>query len=181
RYVTVVARTDVPEGRRDHRNDGGCVIDVTNGDVLVEGLSMPHSPRWHNDRLWVLNSGSGEFGYVDTEHGKFESIAFCPGYLRGLAFAGQYAIVTLSLPRHRTFDGLPLDKQLEKRNAAAQCGLYVIDLNAGHVAHTVRLEGSLVSELYDVVTLPGAVRPKAIGFKTNEIERVVLVDEAGEL
>ena len=181
RYVTVVAQSDVPEGWRDHRNDGGCVIDVSNGDVLVDGLSMPHSPRWHNDRLWVLNSGSGQFGYVDTQQGKFEPVAFCPGYLRGMAFAGNYAIVTLSLPRHRTFDGLPLDGQLEQRNASAQCGLYVIDLNTGHIEHTVRLEGKLVTELYDVVTLPGVQRPKAIGFKTNEIERVVLVDEEGQL
>jgi len=149
--------------------------------VMVEGLSMPHSPRWYQDRLWVLNSGRGEFGYVDLERGKFEPIAFCPGYLRGLAFSGQWAIVTLSLPRQRTFDGLPLDEEMQKRNAEPQCGLYVIDLQTGHVVHTVRLEGELVTELYDVVTLPNITRPKALGFKTNEIERLVLVDEPGEL
>ncbi len=181
RYVTAVARTDVPEGWRERRTDGGCVIDVTTGNVMVEGLSMPHSPRWYQDRLWVLNSGRGEFGYVDLERGKFEPIAFCPGYLRGLAFSGQWAIVTLSLPRQRTFDGLPLDEEMQKRNAEPQCGLYVIDLQTGHVVHTVRLEGELVTELYDVVTLPNITRPKALGFKTNEIERLVLVDEPGEL
>jgi uncharacterized protein (TIGR03032 family) len=180
RYVTAVAQTDVPEGWREHRTGGGCVIDVTNGDILVQGLSMPHSPRWHQDRLWVLNSGAGELGYVDSD-GKFEAVAFCPGYLRGLIFSGNWAIVTLSLPRHRTFDGLPLDNALQQRNAAAQCGLYVIDINTGQVAHTLRLEGPLVTELYDVVKLPGIVRPKTIGFKTNEIERVVLVDEPGTL
>ena len=57
----------------------------------------------------------------------------------------------------------------------------MIDLQTGHVAHTVRLEGELVTELYDVVTLPNITRPKALGFKTNEIERLVLVDEPGEL
>ena len=46
--------------------------------------------------------------------------------------------------------------------------------------HTVRLEG-LVTELYDVVVLPGITRPKALGFKTTEIERMVLIDEAGVL
>ena len=181
RYVTVVAQTDVPEGWRDHRADGGCVIDVVTGEVVADGLSMPHSPRWCQDRLWVLNSGAGEFGYVDQDTGKFESVAFCPGYLRGLAFSGRWAIVTLSLPRHRTFDGLPLDDQLQQRNSAAQCGLYVIDLSTGQIAHTVRLEGRLVTELYDVVTLSGITRPKALGFKTNEIERLILVDEQGAM
>lgn len=105
---------------------------------------------------------------------------FCPGYLRGLALVGGFAVVTLSLPRHRTFDGLPLRERLEQRGAEAQCGLYVIELSTGHVLHTLRLEG-LVSELYDLVALPGVTRPMALGFKTTEIERLVLVDEPGEL
>ncbi len=180
RYVTAVAQTDVPEGWRKHRADGGCVINVETGQVLVEGLSMPHSPRWYRDRLWVLNSGSGEFGWVDLQRGTFEPLTFCPGYLRGLALVGDFAVLTLSLPRQRTFEGLPLADQLGKRGAEAQCGLYVIDLNTGHVAHTVRLEG-LVTELYDVVALPGIRRPKAIGFKSNEIERMLQIGDAGQL
>jgi uncharacterized protein (TIGR03032 family) len=180
RYVTACGRTDVPEGWRERRGEGGVVIDVPTGETMVGGLSMPHSPRWYRDRLWVLNSGTGQFGYVDTEAGRFEPVAFCPGYLRGLAFVGDWAIVTLSLPRHRTFEDLPLTAALAQRNAEPQCGLYVIDLNTGHVVHTVRLEG-IVTELYDAVVLPGLVRPMALGFKSTEIERMVLVDEEGQL
>jgi len=180
RYVTAVAKTDVPEGWRERRADGGLVLDVQSGETLASGLSMPHSPRWYRDRLWLLNSGCGEFGYVDPERGAFVSVAFCPGYLRGLAFVGDYALVTLSLPRQRTFEGLPLNDRLRERGAEAQCGIYVIELSTGHVVHTLRLEG-IVTELYDVVALPGVVRPMAIGFKTTEIERLVLVDEPGTL
>ena len=180
RYVTAAAATDVREGWRQRRGDGGCVLDVASGETLVAGLSMPHSPRWHGGRLWLLNAGAGELGYVDGERGTFEPIVFCPGYLRGLALVGDFAVVTLSLPRHRTFGGLPLHERLEQRGAAAQCGLYVIELSTGHVLHTLRLEG-LVSELYDVVALPGVTRPMALGFKTTEIERLLLVDEPGEL
>jgi fibronectin-binding autotransporter adhesin len=159
---------------------GANTIGAASGLALVGGLSMPHSPRWYRDRLWVLNSGTGEFGYVDVEGGTFQPLAFCPGYLRGMAFVGDWAVVTLSLPRHRTFEGLPLNERLQQRNAEPQCGLYVIDLNTGHVVHTVRLEG-IVTELYDVVVLPGLVRPMALGFKTTEIERMVLIDEEGQL
>jgi uncharacterized protein (TIGR03032 family) len=179
-YVTLAARTDVPEGWRERRADGGCVLDVATGEPVVAGLSMPHSPRWHGGRLWVLNSGAGEFGYVDLERGRFEPVTFCPGYLRGVTFHGDWAVVTLSLPRERTFAGMPLNERLEQHGAAAQCGLYVIELSTGHVLHMLRLEG-LVSELYDVVRLPGVTRPMALGFKTTEIERLVLVDEPGEL
>lgn len=180
RYVTAVARSDVPEGWRERRADGGVVVDVHTGAVVADGLSMPHSPRWYRDRLWLLNSGRGEFGHVDLERRTFIPLVFCPGYLRGLTFVGDYAVVTLSLPRQRTFEGLPLNERLIERGAEPQCGLYVIDLNTGHVVHTLRLEG-LVSELYDVVKLAGLARPMALGFKTNEIERFVLVDEPGAL
>jgi uncharacterized protein (TIGR03032 family) len=180
-YVTVVAACDVVDGWRDRRRDGGCVVDVASGQIVCRSLSMPHSPRWHRGHLWLVNSGTGEFGRVELASGRFEPIAFCPGYLRGLAFVGDYAVVTLSKPRHVTFQGLDLDDRLQKRGAEPQCGLQVIDLRSGTIAHWLRLDGSLVTELYDVVALHGVRQPMALGFKTNEIERVLLVDEPGTL
>lgn len=180
-YVTAVADTDVVDGWRDRRHDGGCVVDVHSGETIARGLSMPHSPRWYRDRLWLLNSGTGELGTIDLDTGQFEPVAFCPGYLRGLSFIGDYAIVTLSKPRHASFNGLALDDRLQGRNAESQCGLQVIDVRNGTVAHWVRLDGALVTELYDVVVLPGVRQPMGVGLKTNEIERLILVDEPGDL
>src|SRR5262249_872197 len=114
--------------------------------------------------------------------GPFEPLAFCPGYLRGLAFAGDYAVVGLSGPRHdrKTFGGLALDEELARRGAEPRCGLQVIDLRNGNVVHWVGL-GGVVSELYDVVALPGVVRPMALGFKTDEIQRLLTVGEGQPL
>jgi hypothetical protein len=36
-------------------------------------------------------------------------------------------------------------------------------------------------QLYDAAVLPGVCQPMAVGFKTNEIERLLLVNEEGEL
>jgi uncharacterized protein (TIGR03032 family) len=92
------------------------VIDVPSGEIVVRGLSMPHSPRVHRGTLYVVNSGAGEFGRVDLGTGQFEPIAFCPGYARGLAFIGDYAVIGLSGCReNRTFQGLPLDDALDGR------------------------------------------------------------------
>jgi len=181
RYVTSVSQSDVADGWRNRRADGGCVIDVTSNAVISEGLAMPHSPRWYREQLWVLNSGKGELGRVDLATGRFESIAFCPGYLRGLAFVGDYGIVSLSQPRHdKTFGGLALDDELARRNADAQCGLQVIDLKSGNIVHWLRVEGD-VSEIYDVIALPGVLHPMALGFKTDEIQRLLTVEETGVL
>ena len=173
RYVTAVSQSDVADGWRDKRRDGGCVIDVSSNEVILTGLSMPHSPRWYRDKLWLLNSGTGEFGYADMERGVFEPVVFCPGYMRGCAFCGDFAIIGLSKPRHnKTFSGLPLDDNLRTKDAEPRCGLVVIDLRNGDIVHSLRIEG-VVEELYDVQVLPGVRRPMAIGFKTDEIRRVV--------
>jgi uncharacterized protein (TIGR03032 family) len=181
RYVTLVSPSDVVDGWRDHRRDGGCVLEVPTSEVVVADLSMPHSPRMHAGRLWVLDSGSGHIGTVDLKRGVFEPVTFCPGYLRGLSFAGGCAVVGLSRPRHdKTFGGLALEENLVKRGAEARCGLSVINLASGDVVHWIRLEG-MVSELYDVVVLPGVVRPMAFGFKSDEIQRTVAVGDESKL
>lgn len=186
RYVTAVSTTDVVDGWREHRRDGGVVVDVQSNKVVAGGLSMPHSPRLYRGKLWLHNSGTGYFGSVDPATGKFEPLTFCAGYLRGLAFAGDYAIVGLSGPRRKegvpdkTFGGLQLDDELKARGAESRCGLHVIDLRGGEVTHWVRIEG-MISELYDVAVLPGVMRPAALGFKTDEIRRVLSVGDPGTL
>lgn len=175
-YVTAVSQSDVADGWREHRMSGGIVIDVTSNDIVCTGLSMPHSPRWYNDKLWLLNSGTGDFGYVDLATGRFESVCFCPGYMRGLSFHGHFALVGLSKPRHnKTFSGLALDDHLKSRNAEARCGVQIIDLRTGDIVHWLRMEG-VVNELYDVITLPQIRRPMALGFKTDEIRRVLSIE-----
>lgn len=181
-FLTAVSEGDVADGWRDHRRDGGVVIDIEADQVVVRGLSMPHSPRWHQGRLWLHNSGTGEFGWADLARGWFEPVTFCPGYLRGLDFVGDFAVIGLSEPRgEKAFAGLALQGRIEAKKAKARCAIQVIDLRSGDVVHWVRFE-SLVRELYDVVVLRDCVRPMAIGFQTDEIRRVITVggvDEGG--
>lgn len=173
KYVTCVAKSDVTDGWREHRSDGGLVIDVTTDDEVAGGLAMPHSPRCYNGKLYVHNSGRGEFGYVDLKAGKFEPIAFCPGYLRGLSFVGHYAVLGMSLSRHNiNFKGLPLDDALKSHHAEARCGIQVVDLNTGDVVHNIRL-GGVVQELYDVVTLANTRNPIALNFNKSDLAKML--------
>jgi hypothetical protein len=194
RYVTCISISDVTDGWRDDRHQGGVVVDVQTGEIILSGLSMPHSPRLYQNKLWLLNSGTGYFGYVTpplpsppvlggTEGGRdapaaggvkarFEPVTFCAGYLRGLAFHRHFAIVGLSLPRHDTFAGLQLDENIRLKRAKPRCGLQVIDLNTGSVVHWLRTEGA-IQELYDVVVLPNTHRPKALNFQQDQIRRTI--------
>ncbi len=175
-YVTACGRSDVVDGWRDKRRDGGCVIHVPSKEIVATGLSMPHSPRFYQDKLWLLNSGMGEFGYLDVKTGEFQPVAFCGGYLRGLAFWQNYAVVGLSKPREQTFSGLALQERLAQKGAEAFCGLQIIDLQTGDIVHWLRIEGIIV-ELYDVAVLPGVQYPGCIGLQQeDELRRVATRD-----
>ncbi len=174
-FVTAVSRSDAVEGWRDRKNGGGIVIDVESGDVVTDGLSMPHSPRLHNGKLWLLNSGTGWLGYTDPATGKFEEVVFCPGFLRGLAFHGRFAIVGTSLPRNIGFVGLPLDANLKARDTEPRCSVLIINIETGDIVHWLTFE-SHITELYDVAFLPGVRRPMHLGFQSNEIRQMITVE-----
>ena len=175
RYVTAVCRSDIVTGWRDRRAEGGCIIDVTTNQVLTEQLSMPHSPRVQSGQLWVLDSGRGYVARIDRSTGKREDVTFCPGFLRGLAFTGKYAVVGLSLPRDGAFAGLELDSELKKRDAEPRCGLNIIDLDSGDIVHWLRLDGR-IKETFDVAVLPGARCPMALGLASAEIRTHITVE-----
>ena len=178
RYATAVSRSDVHDGWRDRRRSGGVVIDIESNELVCEGLSMPHSPRWHRDTLYLINSGTGFFGRVDLIKRAFEPLVFLPGYARGLTFVGDCAIVGLSQQReNRTFQDLDLQENLKQRDAEARCGLLIVDLKSFDAPHWLRF-GGIVKELYDVGVLPGVIRPMAVGFKTDEVRRYLSFPEA---
>jgi len=180
KYVTCVSRTNIAEGWREHRRGGGVVLDVETGEAVATGLSMPHSPRLHDGTLWLLQTGTGEFGRIDLATGRFEPVCFLPGFARGLAFCGHHAIIGLSRPReNRTFEGLKLNERLEREGVSPQCAICIVNLRTGDLEHRLQIEG-VVQELYDVAVLPGVTRPMALGFRSDEIRFATRL-EAGTL
>jgi uncharacterized protein (TIGR03032 family) len=133
---------------------------------------MPHSPRWANGKLWVLNAGTGYLGWVDFATKKFVPLAFCPGFARGLSIIGNVAAVGLSKPRHQRFEGLQLDAELRQRDADAWCGVQIISLTNGDVLNWIRFEGD-VTELFDISFLPNVRNPMMIGLRTTEIRDLI--------
>lgn len=178
RFVSCVGESNIAEGWREHRRKGGSVLDVASGEAIVTGLSMPHSPRLHQGRLWLLQTGTGEFGEVDIATGQFNPICFLPGFARGLAFVGDYAVIGLSRPREGgTFEGLKLNDRLAKDGVRPKCAICVVNLKNGDVEHTLEIEGT-VQELYDVALLPGVTQPKALGFRNDEIRFYIRPERA---
>lgn len=147
KYVTAFGQTDTPGGWREKKAFGGLIIDVESNELVTDHLCMPHSPRWHDGRLWVLESGKGTLSTVDLATGALSVVAELPGFTRGLAFAGPIAFVGLSLVRESLFDGVPI----VGRDDLA-CGVWAVDTRTGDTAF-VRFSG-IVQEIFDVKLLP---------------------------
>ncbi|QTD56700.1 TIGR03032 family protein [Parasphingorhabdus cellanae] len=176
KYASAVSQSDQKDGWRDRRHDGGVIIDIETNTILADGLSMPHSPRFHVGRVWLLNSGTGELGWLHPTDHAFTPVAFCPGFLRGLEFHNDHAFVTLSKPRHGHFEGLALDKKLEQADTAAWCGIQILSLSTGEVAQWLRFDGP-ITELFDICVLPGVRNPITLGPQSNEIRDFITIEQ----
>jgi uncharacterized protein (TIGR03032 family) len=171
RYVTALGETDTANGWRADKPRGGCLVEVSSGEVISRGLSMPHSPRWHDGRLWLLESGTGQLVLVDPATGRREHVAELPGFARGLAFCGPYAFVGLSKIRKTSaMDGVPLAERRER----LKCGVAVVEVRGGQVVALLEFQ-TAVEEIFDVQLLPGLRFPEVIGFQQETIHHTFVV------
>ncbi len=174
RYVTCCSTGDAIESWRGPRQqrDGGVLIDIESGAVVAEGLSMPHSPRVAGEAIYLVESGRGALVRIDRASGRREDVALCPGFARGLAFCGRYAVVTISLPRSAPLEMFDLMQALKARGASPWRGQLIVDLTNGDIVEWLRIEGD-VMELFDVAVLPEMRCPRGLGPGDREMAEAV--------
>lgn len=158
RYVTALGMTDRPGGWRENKNAGGILYDLLRDKVLVDGLSMPHSPRWYRGRVWFLESGYGSLSWFDPKTAQSGRLTQLPGFTRGLDFVDRYALVGLSQVREtNTFAGIPITED----GADRRSGVWVVDLETGETVALLRFNDA-VEEIFAVKVLPGLIFPSLL-------------------
>ncbi|MEM9219504.1 MAG: TIGR03032 family protein [Cyanobacteria bacterium P01_F01_bin.150] len=175
RYVTALGETDDPGGWRSNKASGGILVDIETNEILLRGLSMPHSPRWYDGKLWVLESGKGSLAYLDNNSGTLVTVAQLPGFTRGIEFYGNLAFIGLSQIRESAvFSGLPLTQSLTERI----CGVWVVDIRSGETIAFLKFEDA-VQEIFAVSVLPGIRFPEILDWSPELMgTSYVLPDEA---
>lgn len=164
KYVTALGVSNEEKGWRENKASGGVVIDVESGEVVTQGLCMPHSPRIHDGRLYVLDSGRGQLVSVDVASGKREVVADFPGYGRGMAMHGQFAFIGMSKARETSvFGGVPICEDRSKM----RCGVVVVDLIQAKAIAYLEFETG-VEELFSVEVLANTTSPIICGPYPNE-------------
>ncbi len=152
RYVSALGTSDEPAGWRANKAFGGMIMDISDNRMIAEGLSMPHSPRWYRDKLWVLESGAGQLITLDEKTGEKTVVAQVPGFCRGIDFIERYALIGLSEVRETAvFAGLPLTEREQDR----KCGVWIVDIETGETVGFLVFSGG-VQEIFSVQLLPQA-------------------------
>ena len=163
-FVTAMAETDTRQGWRPTKASSGVVIHVPSGRVVARGLAMPHSPRLHAGRLWVLDSGAGRLLAVEPDTGRAAVVAEVPGYTRGMAILhspahGSVAFVGLSRIRETSvFGGVPI----AERRDELRCGVAAVHLESGRQLAYLRFTSG-VEEVFAVEVLAGVRGPALYG------------------
>ena len=171
RSVTAMSETDTPAGWRPTKATSGVVMDVESSETVARGFAMPHSPRWYNGKLWVLDSGRGALCTVDPATGRFETIETFPGYTRGLSFLGQFAFVGLSRIRETSvFGGVPIAEHRDQ----LKCGVGVVDLVTGRTVAVFQFLSG-VTEIFAVEIAAGAACPYVAGASSDGREHDVWI------
>ncbi|MBK7218456.1 MAG: TIGR03032 family protein [Candidatus Promineofilum sp.] len=173
-FVTMLGETDTAGGWRENKARGGLLMEVPTRRALLRGLSMPHSPRWYNNRLWFLESGEGSLALANVRGGNWQTVASLPGFTRGLDFYGPLAFIGLSQVRESaTFSGIPLVERLTERT----CGVWVVDIRDGRTLAFLRFEEG-VQEIFAVQVLPARF-PEMLDWGDERLKHsYVLPDEA---
>ena len=164
RYVTCLGETDTPGGWRENKVNGGVIIDIKTNDIVQRDLAMPHSPRFYRDDLYVLNSGAGELLKINARDGSREVVCQLQGYLRGLSFVDNYAIVGLCKIRESNiFGGMPVQEKFDK----LLCGIAIINIKTGNQEGLFEFTSGC-EEIFDTRFLSGAQRPNIFNVEKPE-------------
>jgi uncharacterized protein (TIGR03032 family) len=175
RWLTALGATDGARGWRVNTKDGGIVIDYATREVVVRGLSMPHSPRWYRNRFWFLESGRGSLATIDLATGKVDTVIRLPGFTRGLDFVGPLAFIGLSQLRETN----PLtDIPITEENIDRMSGVWVVNIETGQTIAILKF-GDAVQEIFAVQAIPGIQYPEIIDENEELLQTVfALPDES---
>jgi uncharacterized protein (TIGR03032 family) len=175
KWLTALGETDDVGGWRKNTKDGGVVIDYATREVIVRGLSMPHSPRWYRNQFWILESGRGSLATIDLATGKVTTVARLPGFTRGLDFAGPLAFIGLSQLRETN----PLtDIPITDENIDRMSGVWVVNVETAETIAILKF-GDAVQEIFAVQAIPGVQFPEIVDEDAELLQTVfALPDEA---
>lgn len=157
-YVTTFSKFNEKAQWRKGEKFDGTLMSVEENRILIDGLAMPHSPRWYNERVYYCNSGHGLVCGFDPETEQVETIIEVPGFTRGMDFYGPLMFVGLSKVRAADVTNpAPLAEKYDETFS----GIRVVNLEDNTEVAFINFTGN-VDQIYDIAVIAGCNFPELI-------------------
>ena len=172
-YVSTLGTGNTYQSWRENITSGGAIIHVPSGEIVIDGLAMPHSPQLIDGKLYCLLSAKEELICIDPEKGSYDVIKKIPGFVRGMARLGDHLFICTSKLRQNssTF------KHLEIAQKANRAGLIVLHLPTTSIVANFEWKTS-VDEIYDIQVLPNILRPNIVNTYEDKHHQALHIPES---
>lgn len=154
KYVTALSKTNVEKGWREDKMKTGVLMSVPEGEIIMDSLAMPHSPRIYENKLYVLESGNGNLIEMNMETNEWKVIFNFGCFVRGLSFIGNVAVIGKSKIRETSKDF----NDLQVKEGSTNAGLIFFDIVKKQVVGGINYTNS-VEEIFDVQILENTTNP----------------------
>lgn len=163
-YVTTFSTYNIPGMWRKGDKFNGTLMDVEANSIVIEGLAMPHSPRWHVDRVYFCNSGHGHICSYQPEIKTTEVLAEVPGFTRGMDFYGPIMFVGLSKVRQ---SDVSIPTPIVEKYDETHSGIWLFNTEEKNDKGQMKEIGYIkftgnVDQIYDVAVIPNCSFPELI-------------------
>ncbi|MCP4115578.1 MAG: TIGR03032 family protein [Desulfobacteraceae bacterium] len=165
KYVTTFNKFNERDSWVKNEKHNGTLIDVETNEILLEGLIMPHSPRYYNGMVYLCESGTGKVLKFDPEARELSEVIKLQGFPRGVNFYGPLMFVGLSKTRASNIKNpIPISKEYEETFS----GIWIINLEDNREVGHIKFNGDL-DQIYDIAVIPDSVNPELLNINDSLI------------
>lgn len=169
KYVTGLGTGNTKESWRDNIESGGMLMDIQKNEILLDNLSMPHSPRLYNDKLYLLESAKGELVEIDTDTLEKRTVIKLNGLVRGLTIINDLAFIGISKVREKSSTFSKLSDSVK----ADYASINIVDIKHGALLAKLTFLGD-IQEIYDVRLLDNITNVGIFGLYDKRYKSAVI-------
>ncbi len=155
KYATMFAKTDENKGWRKLPFDSGLLMDIESGEILLDKLALPHSPVYFDNKIYFLQSATGDVMYYDLKTKQAVKLNNFKSFVRGMEVLDKYIFLGMSKirPDSQFFSELPVTAE------ESTCAIRVLNRETGKevagLTYTDKIEEIFAVKIARGVKCPG--------------------------
>ena len=168
KYVTTFNKENSRDSWNKTKIYDGTLIDIDTNEILLDGMIMPHSPKYYKDHIYVCESGLGVVWKYNIKTKQKTELIKLQGFTRGIYIYGGLMFVGTSEIRTSDIENpIPISKEFEKTFA----GIWIINLEDGSEIGNIIFDGD-IDQIYDIAIIPNSINPELLKQNSSLIRNI---------